>query len=168
MSRMVIKVLAILFLIALAAYLKYGRDGSVLTLKGSESSMDDVRIIQKRDGSEKWTLEAKKAVFIDNKEVKLYDIEVRLHKEGLLLRSNSGTYDIESKNLKIEGEVKASTKEYNIAASGLYWDSNKGELLSSDMVKVRGEEFYVEGRSLTATSGDARLNKDVRAVFNEK
>jgi|SRR5208283_551233 len=129
------------------------------------SYMDRVSIIQRKDGVVKWTLAAKKATFLDENNVKLDGMQITFPEKGLTLNSDGGLYDIEKRNLKIDGHIKASTADYDILTPALFWDASKNELFSDQRVQIIGKRFYVEGDDLNATSNKATLNKDVKAIF---
>jgi LPS export ABC transporter protein LptC len=138
-----------------------------LTL-GDDSYMDKVHITHKKDGATKWILDARKAVFITSKDVKLADLKITFPEKELVLTSNNGLYDIDSRNLTIEENINASTKDYDIIATKLFWDSSKNEIMSDERVQIVGRKFHVEGDNLNATNDKATLNKNVKAVFYGK
>jgi len=135
---------------------------------GDNSYMEDVGIVQKKGGATNFVLHAEKAVFLTAQEVKLTALKIDFPAKDLKLTSESGTYNTESKNLKIEGNIKATTKDYDIMTRKLRWDAAKNELFSDDKVKIVSKKFYVEGEDLSASGSTATLHKNVRAVFNGK
>jgi lipopolysaccharide export system protein LptC len=130
--------------------------------------MDGVSITQRKEGVVKWILNAEKAMFLTDNDVKLDKLKIIFPEKELTLTSNGGMYDIEKRNLKIDGNINASTKDYEIVATTLFWDSSKNEILSDEKVKIRGKKFFAEGDTLTATADKATLNKNVKAVFYGK
>lgn len=135
---------------------------------GDQSYMDEISITQKKDGAVKWALNAKRAEFLNNSDVKLAGLKISFPEKGLVLTSEGGLYNIEDKNLEISGHINASTKDYEIVAARLYWDATKNELLSDDKVKIVGRKFALEGEGLVATKDKAKLNSNVKAVFGGK
>ena len=133
---------------------------------GENSYMEDVSISQKKGGVTSFTVSAQKAVFLTATEVKLTALKVFFPEKSLTLTSDSGSYNTESKDIRIEGNIKASTKDYDIITTRLHWDAAKNLLLSDDRVKILGKKFYVEGDGLTGTTDAATLHKNVKAVFN--
>jgi LPS export ABC transporter protein LptC len=127
--------------------------------------MDGVSIIQRKAGVVKWTLGSKKAIFLDGNDVKLIALNITFPEKGLTLNSDGGTYDIEKRNLKIDGHITASTKDYDIVAPTLFWDASRSELSSDQKVQIIGKRFYVEGDDLNAKNDRAILNKNVKAIF---
>lgn len=135
---------------------------------GGSSYMDNVSIVQKRAGVVKWLLNSQKATFLNENDVKLSAVSISFPEKGLTLTSESGEYDIEKRNLKIENNIKAATKDYDIVASSLFWDASKNEILSDEKVQIIGKKFLVEGDNLTATADSATLNRNVKAIFYGK
>lgn len=162
-------VCASFFLLAvLIVYLNQEKDAKIKLGPGDSSYMDEVSITQKKAGLVKWRLNAEKAVFLTSNYVKLDNLKIIFPEKELTLTSNSGMYDIENRNLKIDGNINAFTKDYEIVASTLFWDSSKNEILSDEKVKIVGKKFFAEGDNLTATTDKATLNKNVKAVFYGK
>ena len=135
---------------------------------GENSHMEDVSIIQKKGGLTRFIVDAQKAVFMTASDVQLTTLKIFFPEKELTLTSETGLYNTESKDLKIEGNIKAVTKDYDILTQKLHWDPMKNLLLSDDKVMIVGKKFYVEGESLTATTDTATLHKNVKAVFNGK
>lgn len=161
--------LAVLFfLIVLAVYLNQDAGMRVNLSLGESSYMDDIKITQKKEGVVKWIANARRAVFLNDNDVKLADLKIMFPEKGLTLTSDGGMYDIERKNVEISGNISASTADYNIVAQKLLWDSSKNELVSDEKVTIVGKKFQVEGGRLEATSGKAKLSDNVRAVFSGK
>jgi LPS export ABC transporter protein LptC len=135
---------------------------------GDNSYMEDVDIVQKKGGETSFTVNAKKAVFVTASDVQLTALTIFFPEKDMTLTSESGLYNTESRDLKIEGNIKASTTDYDILTTKLRWDAAKNQLFSDDKVTIVGKRFYVEGEDLTATNDLATLHKNVKAVFNGK
>jgi LPS export ABC transporter protein LptC len=135
---------------------------------GENSYMEDVSITQKKGGGTSFVVDAKKAVFMTASDVQLTALKIFFPEKALTLTAENGLYNTESKDLKIEGNIRAVTKDYDIVTTKLHWDATKNLLVSDDKVSIVGKRFYVEGESLTATTDTATLHKNVKAVFNGK
>ncbi|MBZ0156761.1 MAG: LPS export ABC transporter periplasmic protein LptC [Alphaproteobacteria bacterium] len=168
MKKALFLLASLLFVGVLAIYSYKEGDMKAKVRLGESSSMDDIRITQKKEGAVKWVLYSKKAVFVTDNEVKLTSVQIRFPEKELSLTSERGAYDIGKRNLTIEGNIKASTKDYDIIASTLLWDSSRNELLSDREVRIVGKRFFVEGGGMVATSDSAKLHNKVKAVFDEK
>lgn len=168
MKKTVFLAVAVLFFVVLA--LLSEREGDIKTkIKlGDNSYMDDVAITHKKDGAVKWTLSAKKAVFVTDNDVALTDLTISFPEKELTLTSDEGTYDMAQRDLKIEKNIKAAGRNYDIVAETLFWDSSRNELLSDDTVRIVGRKFYVEGDHLVATTDKAILQNNVKAIFQGK
>lgn len=143
---------------------KEGEFKSKVDLNGN-SYMDDVNIVQRRGGIVKWTLASQKAVFLNDNDVQLMGLTITFPEKELTLHSDGGVYDIEKRNLKINGRIKASTKDYDIVTDKLFWDATRNVLLSDQRVQIIGKKFYVEGDGLDSSNGRSTLNKNVKAIF---
>jgi len=152
----------------IAFFLNQEGDVRAKLVLAEQSYMEDVSIVQRREGVVKWMLSAKKAVFLPDDDVKLADLQIRFPEKDLVLRSSNGVYNTESRNLKIDGEIKATTKSYDIRAKTLFWDAKKNEIVSDQPIQIVGQGFTVDGDDLVATTDKAKLQNNVRAVFNGK
>ncbi|MEW5746162.1 MAG: LPS export ABC transporter periplasmic protein LptC [Nitrospirota bacterium] len=168
MKKTVFLVVAVLFFVVLALFSE--REGALKTKVklGDNSYMDEVTIVQKKDGATKWTLSSKKAVFVTDNEVALAQVNITFPEKELTLTSDNGTYHIEQRDLKIEKNIKAAGKNYDIVAETLFWDASRNELFSDDTVHIVGKKFHVEGDSMVATTDKATLNSNVKAIFYGK
>ncbi|MCC6346827.1 MAG: LPS export ABC transporter periplasmic protein LptC [Nitrospirales bacterium] len=168
MKKTLFLLASLLFVGVLAIYSYKEGDMKAKVRLGESSFMDDIRITQKKEGVLKWELQSKKAVFVTDNEVKLTSVQLRFPEKELSLTSERGAYDIDKSNLTIEGNIRASTKDYDIIASTLFWDSSRNEILSDREVRIVGKRFFVEGGALAATADSAKLHNRVKAVFNGK
>lgn len=168
MKRLSFVTAALVLLSVLVFYLSQDKDTKVKLRLEDNSYMDDVRITQKKEGAVKWVLDAKKAVFLTANDIKLHSMKIFFPEKELVLTSKSGLYDVDNKSLKIEDNIKASTKDYDIVATTLFWDSSRNELLSDEKVQITGKKFFAVGDTMTATTDKAILNKNVKAVFHGK
>ncbi len=168
MKRQIFLVLCLLLLGVFVIYSGYDKDTTPKLRLADRSQLEDVTITQKRDGILKWTLDAKKAVFQSDREVRLSDMRVQLPDKGLVLTAESGIYDMESRDFTIEGTVKASTDKFDIVSGALRWDADRSELHTGEQVTIVGKNFVVQGEDLVATTDRATLRKNVRVQFNNE
>ena len=152
----------------LAIYLNQEKDPRVRIGMGHNSYMDDVTIAQKKEGVVRWIINAKRALFLTETDISLKDLKIVFPEKELTLTSEGGLYDVRDRTLKIDGNIKASTKDYDITARSLFWDPATNEITSDARVQIKGKRFFVEGDTLAATSDKARLTNNVRAVFDGK
>lgn len=168
MKKLLFVVSSLFLLTVLIMYVNQEKDTKVKLRVGDNSYMDKVSITQKKAGLVKWVLNAEKAMFLTSNDVKLDNLRIVFPEKELTLTSSGGMYDIENRNLKIEGNINAFTKDYEIVASTLFWDSSKNEILSDEKVQIVGKRFFAQGDTMTATTDKAILNKNVKAVFYGK
>ena len=134
------------------------------------SYMENVVIIQKKAGELRLEVKAEKAIFETETDVKLIALNAYYPEKALTLTSETGHYNTDSRNLVIEGNIKAQTKGFDIVTNKLYWDGAKAELLSENKVVIVGKNkgIYIEGDKLTAHENKATLRHNVKAIFKGK
>lgn len=162
---------AIAFLICLSFFfIFFERErGYDIGFKISENSfMDDVKIIQNREGTTKLTLSAEKAIFVTDNDIKLDKLTMTFPERDLTLTAKGGIYNLKKRDLKIDGDINAYTKDYQIIADTILWDSSKNGIISDKKIKIVGKKFIAEGDSLEATADNATLRRNVKAVFYGK
>ena len=137
-----------------------------LTLKGN-SFIEGLKIVHKKDGSNIWTLYAKRADIIESKnKARLSDVAMTIEKKDMTIQAVKGLYDLESRNLTLEGRITAVAKDYTIIADSVEWDQSKEEIKTEGNVRVESKKFNVEGAGMEASSGEkVRILKDVKATF---
>ncbi len=168
MKRIWLAAVAVALFGVIAFYVNHDRDFRAKLVVGDQSYMEDVRIVQRRDGVAKWTLNAKKAIFVTERDIQLSALGITFPEKKLVLNSEGGLYNTETRNLRIDGGIKATTGSYDILATSLFWDGKKNELTSDQKVQIVGKQFVVVGDDLVATTDGAKLQRNVRAVFHGK
>lgn len=167
MKRLFFVLAALALFAVVVLFMGHERETSPKLRLADSSMMEDITITHKRDGGLKWKLDARNAVFVNEHEVRLSGITVRLPAKGLTLTSDTGTYRMDEKDLIIDGSVKASTETYDIVAGSLQWDGDKNELYSDRKVTIVGKTFVVEGEGLVATTDKVTLNRNVKVLFHD-
>lgn len=168
MKRLLFAAASIFLMSVLIIYLNQEKDTKLKLRPGEDSYMDNVSIVQKRQGIVKWMLNAERALFVTGNDIKLDRLKIIFPEKELTLTASQGMYDIDTRNLKIDSNINAFTKDYEIVATTLFWDSSKNEIFSGEKVRIVGKKFSAEGETLTATADKARLSKNVKAVFYGK
>lgn len=153
---------------AVGYYLNNEREGRPKIVVAEQSTMDDLEIVNRQDGVVKWTLLARKAVYLSDKEVKLHDLTITFPEKDFSMKAEEGLYNMESRNFRIDTPITANAKNYDITAKSMEWDSAKNQLVANDRVFIVGQSFTIEGDNLVATASKATLQKNVRAVFHGK
>lgn len=166
MKRTTLLVISFLLFIAiLAAYSLQYKETKISLIHSDSPYMDEITIKHRKDGFLKWSVEAKNAVFSNTNEVILRDLKISFPERELILTSDTGSYNPTNQSIKVEGNIKALTKNFSINASSLAWDPKASELSSDKKIQIVGNDFYIEGDELTASADKARLNSNVKAVF---
>ncbi|MBN2653535.1 MAG: LPS export ABC transporter periplasmic protein LptC [Nitrospirae bacterium] len=151
-----------------AFYFNQDRDMKAGIKMSELSFMDEVSITQRKAGVHKWTLNSDRATFISDNDVRLHGVKIDFPERGLVLTSDTGMYQMATKNLSVEGNIKAAAKDYDIVAKKLIWDSEKQEITSDNKVNIVGKRFNVVGDKLEATADKAKLLNNVKAIFYGK
>ncbi|MEW6067081.1 MAG: LPS export ABC transporter periplasmic protein LptC [Nitrospirota bacterium] len=132
-----------------------------------DSFIEGVRIIQKRDGIIDWTLNAKRADFVEGEDnAKLSDINMVIQKSGMILHSQKGIYNLSDQSLIVDGVVRAEAKDLLITSDSLNYEVSSGRIDTKGYVEVNSKKFKLEGKGMTAESGDkVTILDNVKAIF---
>lgn len=135
----------------------------------TDSFLEDIRIVQKKDGVTTWTLTASKADFREGEQkAELSDIELRIEKNGMILHADRGVYDLSTQSFSTDETVKASGKDINLSADSLDYEVASGKIRTDGKIRVEGKGFSVEGTGMQADS-EQKVNilNDVKATFHK-
>ncbi|MCX5717346.1 MAG: LPS export ABC transporter periplasmic protein LptC [Nitrospirae bacterium] len=167
MKKKALLVLSLLSLVALFLLLgnNKGLDKALL-LKGG-SFIEGLKIIHKKNGISMWTLNASRADIIEGSDrVKLNDIVLTVENKDMTIYSPEGFYNTESRDLILNGKIKAVSKGYTIITESAEWNQSKGEIKTKEAVKIESKKFNVEGTGMEADSEQkVRILKNVKATF---
>jgi len=161
--------IAALLLISLALLFFMGNKRELdktMLLKGN-SFIEGLKIIHKKNGTSMWTLKASRADIAEGSErVKLKDIVLLVENRDMTIYSPEGFYNLESKDLTLNGKIKAVSKGYTIITESVEWNQSKGEVKTNENVRIESKKFNVEGSGLEADSEQkVRILKNVKATF---
>lgn len=134
---------------------------------GIGSFLEDMTIVQRRDGSAVWTLTAKRAdVFEDENRASLHSIALSLPDHNLTLTADEGAYDFTTQSFSTVSIVEGRGDSYRITADSLDVDVSSGMIHTPGPVRLDGKAFSLEGRGMEAGRGETvRILGDVRATF---
>jgi len=134
----------------------------------SDSSFEGLTILQKKGGALLWTLTARKADIKENENIaKLSDITLVLQKNGMVLYTDRGTYNLTSQDFTSESEIRGRTKNYSIMVDSIDYDHTSGEFRTEGPVHVESKRLKVDGKGMRVDSEQRlRLLKDVKATFH--
>ncbi|MBI5187880.1 MAG: LPS export ABC transporter periplasmic protein LptC [Nitrospirae bacterium] len=131
------------------------------------SFIEGLRIVQKKDGNIIWTLTAEKADIIESKsKANLSNIIMAVEKNGLVLYTDNGIYNLSNRNFTTKGKLRAESKDYTIMTESIDWEASSGKVKTKDGIIVEGKNFKVEGTGMETNPGQkVRILKDVKATF---
>ncbi|MFZ3122838.1 MAG: LPS export ABC transporter periplasmic protein LptC [Thermodesulfovibrionales bacterium] len=167
MKRKSLLVLSLLSLLALFLLLGNNRElEKDLLLKGG-SFLEGLKIVHKKNGTSMWTLNASRADIIEGSDrVKLNDVVLRVENKEMTIYSPEGFYNMESRDLTLNGKIRAVSKGYTIITESVEWNQSKGEIKTKEAVKIESKKFNVEGVGMEADSEQkVRILKNVKATF---
>jgi LPS export ABC transporter protein LptC len=146
------------------------RNGKELTgdlrVRGN-SYMENIRILQKKNGITLWTFNAKKADFIEGEgKAKLSDINMLIEKNGVVLYADKGIYDLTEQSFTTDSAVRADSKDFTITTDSIDYDVSTGKIKTNGQVKLDSKRFRVEGKGMQADSENkVKILDDVKATF---
>jgi LPS export ABC transporter protein LptC len=166
------KLIFLVLIVISFAILFYLRSEKVARLNvqlAGDSFFEGLKIINKKDGVTEWLLTAKRAdLSKDGKEALLSGIEMKLEKQGMIVQAEKGLYNMETKNVAIDGIITAHNENYVITTSQALIDSGGGILETEGEVTVAGKSFNLEGKGMQADNNEqkVRILNDVKATFH--
>ena len=137
-------------------------------LQGS-SFFEGIRISQKKDGIQNWTLTAKRAdISKKGDEAKLTDIQVEVKDKGVIIYAEKGLYNMDTKKMSIDGPITAKKDDYSITTTNVEIDSSAGLLKTNEDVHMKGQKFSLQGKGMEIKNNEqkVRILKDVKATFH--
>lgn len=131
------------------------------------SFIDDIRIIQKKNGEKLWTLYAKRADFLKGEDkAQLSDMSLVMQKNDVVLYTDRGVYDLSDKSFTTSLLVRAQAKDFLITADSIDYDISTGKIETDGRVVLDSENIRIEGKGLkTATGETIKIFDDVKATF---
>lgn len=155
--------------VGILVILSYRENGVETSPSYKTSSMHGFHLTHKESDEVKWELVADKATFPEgNKKIILKDLTMKIYQEReLTLRGGSGIYNIKNKNLVINKPIEVDIEEARLTTDSLTWNSENGEITTSDSIKFKGRNFLIEGTGLTAKikNQQIRVLKNVKGIF---
>jgi LPS export ABC transporter protein LptC len=133
----------------------------------TNSYIEGLKIIQKKNGSDAWVITARRADFTKDEKVAQMDtVTIQAIPEGIVANADTGTYTMATKELRLDNNIKIRIKDSIVFAKSLMWNPSSGMLTSNDRVRVDGTKFRIEGEGLTATQDQkVKLMNKVTATF---
>ncbi len=129
-----------------------------------EAVMEGVSVVASRDGKVLWKLRTDHAVMPSGGSMaRLGTVDMEVPAEGLVIKANSGVYDMASRDLRLAGGVVADTGQLVLHSESAIFNASTGEVVSNDDVLVEGSGFTVKGRGFWARGKEVRIIEKVEA-----
>lgn len=161
--------LSVLLFVALFIVLKAGREnGGDIQVKGG-SFIENLTIVQKKNGQALWTLTASKADFKENEDkAELSDINLVMEKDHITLQADKGLYDLSERSFTTDSAVKAMSRDYRITADSIDYEAASGMIQTQGRIQMESKGFRVEGEGMKSEAGHkVSILNDVKATFNK-
>lgn len=162
--------LSVLLFSSLFLMLRTGKENiGDFQIKKGNSFIEDIKILQKKNGMTVWTLTASRADFAGGEDkAELTDINMVMHKNGVALQVDKGIYNLSDRSFTTDSIVKAESKNYKIIADSIDYEVTSGEIGTDGMVKLEGKGFRVEGKGMKADAEQkVSILNDVKATFHK-
>lgn len=133
----------------------------------NDSSINGLKVISKKDGTDSWVLVAEKAVLTKDETMAEMDtVTVRLIKDGISVNADTGNFNMVTNDLSLNKNIKIHTKGSVISAKNLFWNPSEETLTTDGGIKMEGAKFQIEGGEMTATQDrKVKLKGKVKATF---
>ena len=167
MKKGVLAALVCLLLTGIFFLLKSGKEEEVdLRVTGS-SFLEEISILQKKNGVTMWTLTANKADFLEGENrAELHAIRIAVPDNNLTLYADRGTYNFSGNTFATDALVEAHGEDYRITADSLDLDVFSSGIQTEGKVRLEGKGFYLEGEGMQAGKEQkVRIFRDVKAIF---
>jgi LPS export ABC transporter protein LptC len=133
------------------------------------SFFEGLKIVNKKDGATAWVLHAKRAdLSEDGKEAHLNGVEMNMASQGITVEAEKGLYNMETRQVSIEGAIRAHNENYTITSSQAVIDTISGTIETDDDIMIEGKKFNLKGKGMKADNNEqkVRILNNVKAVFN--
>lgn len=169
MKRVLLILVSFLLIGGLFLTLKTGKDDIGDIQIKSFSSIEDLKIIHKRNGDTQWILTAKKADIVEkDNRAELKDITLLLSQQDVSIHTSKGVYDFKDKSFTTDRAVKAEGKNYKILADSIDYEIKSGNMRTNGEIRVEGKSFSIQGKGLQTESNQrVKVLKDVKATFQK-
>ena len=136
--------------------------------KNLDFQLDDVRYTHSRSGQKKWELKAHKAIRHKNSNtIVLQQIEAWIYPIGRLegpthITADSGSYEVNSGNISLSGNILIDNKDFSIATTALQYDEHQNMI-------VAPKNIHLANPKLSVSAGKALIDlKSQRLTFTHR
>lgn len=125
-----------------------------LTKTGIDISIKNLRLIEEKDGTKQWELNADTAEVINSKGItQLKKIQMNLFQKNgdkLSVSADNGIVENNNKNIELKGNIEVSNNEgYTLKTENLKWLSEQKIIQFDDEIEIRGQDLNVTGKRMT-------------------
>ena len=169
MNKSLLLVLSIALLSLLFFMIKGERGNKTDVLRKGESYIEGLRLVHRQNGNKDWTLTARRADISDKGDkAYLSGIEMDIASKGIKVYADKGLYDMNARDLSIDGRAIAKGDSYSITSDGARFNGASGMLKADGGVSIEARRFSVQGTGMEADNNaqTVRILKDVKAVFH--
>jgi len=169
MRKRIVFFALILLSSALFLYLRSEKAARLDVQFKGDSFFEGLKIVNNKNGTTAWVLTAKRAdLSKDGREALLNDVEMNMASRGITVYAERGLYNMDTKQISVEGVIKARNKNYEVTTSQATINSDKGCIETSGDVRIEGKKFNVEGTGMKADNNEqtVRILNNVKATFN--
>jgi LPS export ABC transporter protein LptC len=137
------------------------------SIQRGNSYIEGLKIVNKKEGTDAWTVTARRADFTRDESVaQMESVAIDIRKEGVVLSADNGTYHMQTRDLRLENNIKIQIKGSVVTTDKLSWNPSRGMLFTKGVVRMEGNRFRIEGEGLTATQDNKiKLTRNVKATF---
>ncbi len=169
MNRVLLILISLLLISSLFLALKTGKDNIGDIHTKTSSLIEDLKIIQRNNGNTSWILTAKNAVLNEKENMaELKDITLVLNHQDVSIYASKGIYNFKNKSFTTDSVVKAEGKKYKILADSIDYEINSGDIKTDGEIRLEGKGFSIEGKGLqTESNQKVRVLKDVKATYQK-
>lgn len=168
MKKSVLVVLSIVLFSLLIYMMKSEKGPQMGGLRKGPSYIEGLRLLHRQNGVVDWILTAGRADIADEGDkAYLSGIEMKIENKGITVYADKGLYDMNARNLVVDGKVVAKADSYSITTEDVKFDNAGGMLKTDGRVRLEARKFRVEGTGMDADNNaqTVRIRKDVKAIF---
>lgn len=146
-----------------------------LTKTGIDISIQNLHLVEEKDGEKQWVLDADKAEVINSKEItRLTNVRMSFFQKSgsyLSVSADSGIIQNDTKDVKLKGNIKILNQEgYMLQTDNLKWISEQRLIQTDDKVEIRGTDLVITGQGMRVNfeTEVVEINKGVRVLYYGK
>lgn len=143
-----------------------------LAKTGIDVSIKNLHLIEEKNGTKQWELNADIAEVINSKGItKLKEIQINLFQkngEDILISADNGIIQNNNKNIELKGNVEVINHEgYTLKTENLKWFSEKKTIRIDSDVEISGTDINITGKEMAVDVENeiAEIYGNVRVLY---